>query len=667
MLKFAPNTVLPEFKRVFLMQFPLESLLSARRLVAPQLVDQYEYFLSDMSGVFSLYRMKKDGGFPEPLLPSGLALQNPHLMHGESFVVFPSLEKILVMIDNNGNENYQPCFVPLEGGIPEVIFGEKYRGQQLGCIHYDRNANIGYFSRDDRKTANIEALKVDLKNLNEISLGTSIYGNYCAGTSKDHNLVVLVDTYTAADNVLYLWNEDSRKRSLLLGTPIEKREPDVVYPPSGIFRCNFTEDGKGILVRTTLHHDEGSLAYLPLDSKSELQPVRVSGIKHRPAGELEDVRGVKRDRYTLEYNVDGCTWIYEGRFNNGSKPSFRISETIVGEPPISDGVVQGIEPWIFSPRRKKSQLGYTLSFTTATDPSQLYLFNPKGPKAKRWTVLSSERVLGIREEYLSKGEDTSYKSFDGLRISARLYLPSKALGLKQPYPLVLYVHGGPQSQERPDFTWFSMPLIQNLTLNGLAVFVPNVRGSSGYGLRFMKMVDHDWGGKDRLDHIEGLRILEKDSRIDSSRRGVIGRSYGGYMTLTLVSRHPELWQAGVDMFGPYNLLTFLDRLPETWRTFFYLELGHPEKDKEFLLGRSPYTYIDSVKCPMLMIQGRNDPRVVERETADVVERLRSKGVPVEYLVFEDEGHDVIKFKNRVACYNKITRFFAEHLKAQLPA
>jgi dipeptidyl aminopeptidase/acylaminoacyl peptidase len=179
----------------------------------------------------------------------------------------------------------------------------------------------------------------------------------------------------------------------------------------------------------------------------------------------------------------------------------------------------------------------------------------------------------------------------------------------------------------------------------------------------MKMVDHDWGGKDALDQVEGLKFLEKDERIDSTRRGVIGRSYGGYMTLTLVSRFPDLWKAGVDMFGPYNLITFIERLPPSWRTHFYLSVGHPDKDRSFLTERSPSTYMDDVKCPMLMIQGRNDPRVVEIETADVVRRLRSRGVPVEYLVFEDEGHDVIKFKNRVACYSRITSFFLEHLKA----
>lgn len=629
--------------------------------MSPQLVDDYVYFLSDMSGVISLYRMEKSGSLPEPLLPSGLGLQNPHLMDGESFVVFPGLKKILVIIDNNGDENYQPSFIPLEGGIPEPVVGDNYKGHKLACINYDRKAAIAYFYHDDRKTPNKECVKVDLRSFEETSLGTSIYGNYCAGTSKDHSKVILVDAYTAADNVLYLWSKKSGKRELLLGVPIDKREPGKEYSPSDISTCNFTENGKGILFKTSLLRDEGSLGYLALDKSPELIPVPVKGIRHRGAGELVNIRKVEEELHLLTYNIDGCSWVYGGHFNDGSKPHFTIDDLVVGKASTSDGVALGIEPW-YDSAKKRHGGGYVFSFTTATDPSQLYLFKEKAAKAKPYTPLSSERVLGISEEYLSQGEDASYTSFDGLRISARLYMPSKLLGFEEPYPLVLYVHGGPQSQERPDFTWFSMPLIQYLTLNGIAVFVPNVRGSTGYGLKFMKMVDRDWGGKDAQDQVEGLKALEKDPRIDSSRRGVIGRSYGGYMTLTLVSKFPDLWKAGVDMFGPYNLITFINRLPPSWRTHFYLSVGHPDKDKDFLLERSPSTYMDNVKCAMLMIQGRNDPRVVEKETSDVVERLRSRGVPVEYLVFEDEGHDVIKFKNRVTCYNKITSFFMQHLK-----
>jgi dipeptidyl aminopeptidase/acylaminoacyl peptidase len=277
-------------------------------------------------------------------------------------------------------------------------------------------------------------------------------------------------------------------------------------------------------------------------------------------------------------------------------------------------------------------------------------------------LLTRERALGLAPELLSAGEDASFESHDGLRISARLYLPSPELGFDGPRPLVYYVHGGPQSQERPNFAWFSMPLIQILTLEGFAVFVPNARGSTGYGLEYAKRVDRDWGGLDRLDHVHAMtEVLSGDDRVDVTRAGVVGRSYGGYMTLTLAARHPELWRAAVDMFGPYDLFTFMDRIPETWKPYFALAVGDPERDHDFLVERSPKTHIEKIACPLLVIQGQNDPRVVERESRDVVERLRGLGRDVDYLVFEDEGHDVLKLANRVRCYDAIVGFFDQHL------
>jgi dipeptidyl aminopeptidase/acylaminoacyl peptidase len=219
--------------------------------------------------------------------------------------------------------------------------------------------------------------------------------------------------------------------------------------------------------------------------------------------------------------------------------------------------------------------------------------------------------------------------------------------------LVYYIHGGPQGQERPDFAWFSMPLIQYLILNGFAVFVPNVRGSSGYGLSYRKHVDRDWGGNDRLDHVRAMtQVLPGDTRLDVRKTGVVGRSYGGYMTLMLAGRHPNLWSAAVDMFGPYDLETFSERIPETWKPYFRIALGDPtdEADRKHLVEMSPSTYLSQLQCPMLVIQGKNDPRVVVDESRDVVENLRSAGKQVDFLVFENEGHDVLKFENRV-CYN----------------
>jgi dipeptidyl aminopeptidase/acylaminoacyl peptidase len=149
--------------------------------------------------------------------------------------------------------------------------------------------------------------------------------------------------------------------------------------------------------------------------------------------------------------------------------------------------------------------------------------------------------------------------------------------------------------------------------------------------------------------------------VDAGRAGVIGRSYGGYMTLTLATRHPELWSAAVDMFGPYDLLTFYERLPETWKPYFSIALGDPVKDREFLVERSPRNYIEDIECPLLVIQGKNDPRVIEQESRDVVEHLRERGKEVDYLMFADEGHDVLKYENRVLCYSAITDFFKKHL------
>jgi dipeptidyl aminopeptidase/acylaminoacyl peptidase len=243
-----------------------------------------------------------------------------------------------------------------------------------------------------------------------------------------------------------------------------------------------------------------------------------------------------------------------------------------------------------------------------------------------------------------------------------LYRPAEELGFSGPRPLVYYVHGGPQGQERPDFAWFSMPLIQFLTLNGFSVFVPNVRGSTGYGLSYTKQVDRDWGGKDRLDHIQALKILANDSRLDVSRAGVVGRSYGGYMTLTLAGRDAAYWCAAVDMFGPFDLLTFSQRIPETWKPYFRIALGDPVMDREFLIERSPKTHIDQISCPLLVIQGKNDPRVVEQESHELVDHLREVGKQVDYIVFENEGHDVLKYENRVRCYTAITDFFKQHLK-----
>ncbi len=630
--------------------FSIESLLSARLFLSPQLFGDRLYFISNLSGRMSLYAMDRFGSVPEPLLPPDIALQNPVLVpEMKIFQVFPRLEKILVLIDKDGNENYQPMWIPLSGGIPEPIFGDRFAGKQVVFTQADPERNLAVFLLDPRTSPLMESFRVNLETREIVSLGTSIYGNYCMATNEDYTHFILADGYTSGDVVLFKRKLEDKEREILYGIPLEERKPDQPVLPTGFTYSAYTKRG-GLLTATVLFDDHFGLAYIPLDKKQTIYPVSVEGVVHSGEGELEILEHLEGDRYLLTYNIDGCSWAYEGRFDEENLV-FRLERVLCGKGPLSNGVLQEIH-------YDRVSNTYALAFSTATSPVQLYLLEPDGTLRQ----LTHERVLGIPQELLSPGEDASYISHDGLRVSARLYLPAPELGFEGPRPVVFYIHGGPQSQEKPDFTWFSMPLIQYLTLNGFAVFVPNVRGSTGYGFSYARRVDRDWGGQDRLDHIAAFAHLSKDPRLDTSRAAVVGRSYGGYMTLTLIGRHPELWSAACDMFGPYNLLTFLERLPESWKTYFFLEMGHPEKDRDFLLERSPSTYLSALSCPLLVIQGRNDPRVKAEESEDLVNQLRAQGKQVELLIFEDEGHDVIKHQNRVRCYSEITRFFNEHLK-----
>ncbi|MBA3434424.1 MAG: S9 family peptidase, partial [Actinobacteria bacterium] len=621
----------------------IESLLSARLFLEPQLAEDRLYFVSSLSGHLSLFAMDVAGGVPEPLVPPQLALQNPELIGGYSFFVLPALGRIVVMIDQDGNEQYEPYVVPLEGGFPEPLAAETFARHRSHLVDVDLATGTAYFAAESLEESVSIALRVDLETGMAEELARSAYGGFPAAWTPDHSRVVLADGYTMGDSILYEPGENGNRR-VLYGTPLDEREPGREYPLTGFRAGHGTESGEGIVLVTTVFEDTGAPAFLDFSRPGELEPVSVSGLVHEGVGELESLNHLEGDRYALVYNIDGCSWAYEARFDEVGR-ALKVERVFVGEGELSGGILHGLH---FDEESGR----FALSYCTATDPTQLWVLDPElTEKPKRKT---RERVLGLAPELLSAGEDASFESHDGLRVSARLYRPSPELGYDGPRPLAYYVHGGPQSQERPNFAWFSMPLIQVLTLEGFAVFVPNARGSTGYGLDYTKRVDRDWGGLDRLDHVHAMtEVLPKDDLVDVSRAGVVGRSYGGYMTLMLASRHPELWRGAVDMFGPYDLTTFCERIPETWKPYFALALGDPVEDRDFFLDRSPCTNITDISCPLLVIQGRNDPRVVERESHDLVEKLRGAGKHVDYLVFDDEGHDVLKLPNRVRCYEAI--------------
>ncbi len=634
------------------MSYRVESLMSARLFVVPQYADQKVFFLSNLSGQLSLYAMRFGGSVPEPLLPPNIALQNPHLIGGLSFYVFPKIKKILVMIDRDGDENYQPMLIPLEGGFPESSFDNFFATYRVHLLKCDNEKNIAYFLAERRDKPLYETYRGDLKSGKLEKIAESEFPVQVLDHSQDHRKVLFTTGYTLGDNVLYLQSKGTRK--LLYGTPLEERKEGETVPLNGLGYSVFSPGEKGVIVTSSVFEDTFSLGYIDLAKPGDLEPVTLKGVKHKGIGELMEIDHVTDDRYFLIFNIDGCSWVYEGVFNE-KKRLMSLKHTLVGMEPLDSGMLERVQ---YDP---KDDI-FTFSFSTATSPTQLY--SVIGKRRNRFVQHTNEKILGIPGEYLSKGEDASFISHDGLRVSSRLYLPAKGLGFNGPRPLVYYIHGGPQGQERPDFAWFSMPLIQFLTLRGFAVFVPNVRGSTGYGLSYTKHVDRDWGGQDRLDHVHAMtKVLPKDKRLDVNRAAVVGRSYGGYMTLIQAGMHPDLWKASCDMFGPYDLLTFSERIPPTWKPYYKIALGDPEKpeEREFLMDRSPKTYLENMAAPMLVIQGRNDPRVVAAESEDLVNELKAKGKDLELLIFEDEGHDVLKYENRLRCYNAIADFFAEHL------
>lgn len=635
--------------------YNIQSLLSARLFLSPQRAGDRIFFISNLSGRLSLYAMDWGGSVPEPLLPPQIALQNPLLMHeSKPFHVFTDLDRILIMMDQDGDENYQPMVIPLNGGVPEPAFGEHFADQRVHLVEADPDSGLVYLNAESRQESLYRAYQANLSTGELKSMGQSTWGNYPGAVNRAHDKAVLIDGYTLGDHVIYLWEAEAEGRQLLYGTPMEDREVGKQPPLNAIHNVNFVDEDQGLLFVTALFQDNYGLGTLDLDRPTKVEPVDITGVEHDGEGELEMLKSLSDNRYLLVYNIDGASWAYEGTYNASSKEMV-LETVLVGRPPLDQGVLQSVH-------YEKRADGYALSFSTAVSPTQIITLD--GPSRQDVHLHTRERILGIPLGHLSKGEDRPYESFDGLRVSARLYLPAEELGYSGPRPLVYYLHGGPQGQERPDFAWFSMPLIQYLTLRGFAVFVPNVRGSTGYGLDYTKRVDGDWGGKDRLDHVHAMQMLQEDHRIDTDRAGVVGRSYGGYMTLTLAGRHPELWSAAVDMFGPYDLFTFMERIPETWKPYFKISIGNPDTEdgRALLTDRSPKTHLHQLDCPLLVIQGANDPRVVAEESKDLVEELRQSGKQVDMLLFEDEGHDVLKFDNRVRCYNAIADFFEEYLQ-----
>ncbi len=320
-------------------------------------------------------------------------------------------------------------------------------------------------------------------------------------------------------------------------------------------------------------------------------------------------------------------------------------------PTIPDGDITGLSI-------SDSEKLIRLSVGTSKAPNNIYVYNIETKELKKITESLNKEIVS---DDLVSAEVVRFKSFDGLEIPAIYYKPKQA-SADNKVPALVWVHGGPGGQSRTGYS----ALIQYLVNHGYAVLAVNNRGSSGYGKTFYKMDDRNHGDKDLKDCIAGKNWLASQNYIDGEKIGIIGGSYGGYMTMAAMTFAPEEFNVGVNIFGVTNWLRTLQSIPPYWESFrkaLYDEMGDPTTaDSVRLRAISPVFHADQVKNPIMVLQGANDPRVLQIESDEIVEAVKKNNVPVEYIVFPDEGHGFVKKENEIKGYSAILKFLDENLK-----
>lgn len=410
------------------------------------------------------------------------------------------------------------------------------------------------------------------------------------------------------------------------------------------FDMAYSADGESLLLCTDLDTDFLRLARLDPATQS-IETLYAAGW---------DIEGMalSADGRTLAYaiNVEGMSELYVRDLESGA---------IRQCPKIDDapGLVMSMMALHIDLAPDASKVAFC--YTSATRTQDIYVWDLQRDAV--YPVTRSSHG-GLPTDSFIAPELIRYPTFDHdesgqpRQIPAWFYRPANPGD--RPLPVVVIVHGGPESQSRPMFNF----LIQYLLHNGYAVFVPNVRGSTGYGKAYGHLDDVEKRMDSVADLAHGAYWLREQPGIDGERLVVYGGSYGGYMVLSAVTAYPDLWAAGVDIVGISSLVTFLENTSEYRRAHREAEYGSLERDRAFLESVSPINYLDRVSAPLMVIHGRNDPRVPLSETEQLVAALQARGVPVEYLVFDDEGHGVIKLKNKLVMYPAVIDFLNRHVR-----
>ena len=294
-----------------------------------------------------------------------------------------------------------------------------------------------------------------------------------------------------------------------------------------------------------------------------------------------------------------------------------------------------------------------LLLDTPSRPAAVAIAHPGTDLPVRF--LTDTRPSALRGTEAIVPEHVRFPAADGTPIPALLFRPPG----DGPHPVVVSVHGGPESQARPRYD----ALHQCLLTCGVAVLEPNIRGSAGYGLTWQQRIYQDWGGIDLDDLAAAHAWLTAQPWCNPRKIAVYGASYGGFAALSCITRQPDLWAAGVSMYGPANLNTLATSMPPSWKAAVIAMFGDPDAPAVAaeLRRRSPVTYADQITAPLLVIQGANDPRTPRAESDQIIEAARANGATAEYLVFGDEGHGFTERDNDIKANTTIVEFLANHL------
>jgi dipeptidyl aminopeptidase/acylaminoacyl peptidase len=571
-------------------------------------------FSTDISGQFNLWRVAVRGGWPEQLT----TFQEQSV---RAVTVSPDGRQIVLAADRHGDEFHQILALPARGGWPEAWTDAPEVQHYLdGRAWSPDGRQLAYAANAETPTnQEIWVRDVETGDVRKAFGGDRVA--FHAGWSPDGSQLLALDFRSNTDTSVFLVEGDSSRE-------LTPHEGEARFLPGA-----WAADGSGFFLVTDEGREHLGLAFYRLaDDRYEWVET--------PDADIEET--------VLSEDGRVLAWVV----NDGGWSRVRLRDLETGEDLPEPRLPAGTGPYIGITSVCVSRDGRhaALHWTAPQRPAELYVIETATGRVRRVT---DNMLGGLRERELASSELVSFPTWDGRDIGAWLYRPKR----RRRVPVVLSIHGGPETQERP---WYQ-PFYQYLVSRGIAVLAPNIRGSTGYGRTFQTLIHRDWGGGDLQDFDHAARWLREQDWVDVDRIGVYGGSYGGFATLTCVTRLPDYWAAAVDVVGPSNLVTFSKAVPPTWRRFMDKWVGNPETEADFLMERSPITYVENVRAPLLVIQGANDPRVVKGESDQMVERLRELGREVDYVVFDDEGHGFTKRRNQQRAYRLAADWFERHL------